>query len=131
MARGTDMINRVLTAFASGIAGAALVLGVAATPVSASAASAARCSARMSNSHPADYTTTHVVVRTVGYAAVTAVAHYKTVKRKHSAYANSAGRARIAYYISGATPGYRVRVSVRVRKGGRAASCSTSFTPHS
>jgi hypothetical protein len=36
----------------------------------------------------------------------------------------------VGYYISGATPGYRVKVTVNVSKSGRSGSCSTSFTPH-
>jgi hypothetical protein len=44
--------------------------------------------------------------------------------------AGSRGNATIDYYISGATPGYRVVVSVRVVRGGRSGSCSTWFTPH-
>jgi hypothetical protein len=37
----------------------------------------------------------------------------------------------IRYNIKGATPGYKVKVSVSVKKGSRTGSCSTSFTPHS
>lgn len=36
----------------------------------------------------------------------------------------------ISYYISGATPGYKVKVSVSVKSGARRGSCATSFTPH-
>jgi hypothetical protein len=126
------MINRTFTVIGASIPAAALALTLAAAPVQASAAGAGLgCSARMSDSRPPDYTTTYVLVRTAGDAEVTTVAHYKTVKRKHHAVASSEGRASIAYYISGATPGYRVRVSVTARKGGRAGSCSTSFTPRS
>jgi hypothetical protein len=107
---------------------------IAASPATASTASAAsaalRCHASMSNSHPADYTTIYVNVGTVRYAAVTTVAHYRTVNRKHTGKANSKGTARIYYYISGATPGYQVKVSVTVASGRDRGSCSTSFTPH-
>jgi hypothetical protein len=61
---------------------------------------------------------------------VTTVAHYRTVARKYHRRANSAGRAAVPYYISGATPGYRVVVDVYVSRGSRKGSCSTSFTPH-
>jgi hypothetical protein len=84
----------------------------------------------MSNADPADYTTTDVLVHTAHYAHVTTVAHYKTVNRKHHKRAGRKGNATIAYYISGATPGYQVQVSVSVVKGDRTGSCSTSFTPH-
>jgi hypothetical protein len=84
----------------------------------------------MSNTRPADYTTVYVRVRTAGLAKVVTVAHYKTTSHRKSRQANSAGRARVPYYISGATPGYPVHVSVRVSRNGRKGSCSTSFTPH-
>jgi hypothetical protein len=125
------------------IAGTAVTLAAAATgavlavsPATAStasvvpAAAALRCHASMSNSHPADYTTIYVNVGTVRYAGITTVAHYRTVNRKHTGKANSKGTARIYYYISGATPGYQVKVSVTVTSGRDRGSCSTSFTPH-
>jgi hypothetical protein len=85
----------------------------------------------MSNSHPADYTTTDVRVRTGDRARVVTVAHYRTTNHKKVTHANGSGHATVAYYISGATPGYRVVVSVTVTRGHRSGSCSTSFTPHS
>jgi hypothetical protein len=83
----------------------------------------------MSNAHPTRNSTTDVLVSTVGRAAVTTVAHYKTTATTHHATANAAGKAVIAYKISRATKGFRVVVSVKVQKGGRSGSCSTSFTP--
>jgi hypothetical protein len=84
----------------------------------------------MSNNRPRDYTTVYVNVGTARYAGVTTVAHYKTVSRKHAGRADAAGNARIGYYISGATPGYRVTVSVTVTSGRSRGTCSTSFIPH-
>jgi hypothetical protein len=84
----------------------------------------------MSNNRPEDYTTIYVNVGTVRYASVTSVAHYKTLNRKHTGKANAEGNAKIDYYISGATPGYRVTVSVTVTAGGSRGTCSTWFTPH-
>jgi hypothetical protein len=113
---------------------AALALAVGLVmPSAASAGSLAKplpCRASMSNSHPADYTTTTVRVTTASHAQVTTVAHYKTVNRQHHSRANGQGRASIPYYISGATPGFRVRVDVTVRWPHRTGSCQTSFTPH-
>jgi hypothetical protein len=112
---------------------AALALALAtAGPASAGRARAGPlpCRAHMSNAHPADYTTTYVRVRTADLAHVTTVAHYKTTNHKKKARAGTKGRASIPYYISGATPGYRVKVSVTVGKGSRSGHCSTSFTPH-
>ena len=112
---------------------AALTVGGAVAASSAAAAPAAAalpCQASMSNSHPADYTSIYVNVGTVRHASVTTVAHYRTVNRKHTGKANNKGNAKIDYYISGATPGYRVKVTVTVTSGRDHGSCSTSFTPH-
>jgi hypothetical protein len=40
-------------------------------------------------------------------------------------------RATVAYYVSGATPGYRVVVDITAVRGHQANRCSTSFTPKS
>jgi hypothetical protein len=103
-----------------------------ALPAEAATASPAAlaCHASVSNSHPADYSTTDVKVRTVAHAYVTTVAHYKTVNRKYHRRANANGKATIPYYVSGATSGRRVVVDVYVGRPGRKGSCSTSFTPH-
>jgi len=110
----------------------ALAIGLVA-PSAASAgplAKALPCRASMSNSRPADYTTTTVRVTTASHAQVTTVAHYKTVNRQHHRRANGQGRASVPYYISGATPGFRVRVDVTVKWPHRTGSCQTSFIPH-
>jgi hypothetical protein len=113
------------------VGGAATAATAAAAPAGTARASAPLpCQASMSNSHPADYTTTDVRVHTAAYASVTTVAHYRTTSHKKTGTAGSRGNATIDYYISGATPGYRVVVSVRVVRGGRSGSCSTWFTPH-
>lgn len=88
-----------------------------------------KCHAWMTSSRPRDYTSTGVVVRTAGRARVTTIAHYRTVNHKKSRQANAAGHVTIRYYISGATPGFRVVVSVYVSRSGRKGSCSTSFRP--
>ena len=110
-------------------AGAATAAAAVAAPA-APAAAALPCQASMSNNHPADYTTTDVRVHTVGYASVTTIAHYRTTSHKKTGTAGVRGNATIDYYISGATPGYRVVVSVRVVHGNRSGSCSTWFIPH-
>ena len=88
------------------------------------------CHASMTNARPADYTTTRVRVRTADHARVVTVAHYRTTNHRKTGKANAAGRATIAYYISGATPGFKVKVTVTVSEGHRSGNCSTSFTPH-
>lgn len=102
---------------------------LAALPAHAAPTSSLACHASMSNAHPTDYSTTDVLVSTVGGAAVTTVAHYASTTTARHATASAAGKAVIAYKISRATPGFRVVVSVKVQKGGRSGSCSTSFTP--
>ena len=119
-------------ALAALVAPAAAAAMFMASPATAAVATtpALRCHASMSNSRPKDYTTIYVNVGTVRYAGVTTVAHYKTVNRKHTGEANAEGNAKIRYYISGATPGYRVNVSVTVTSGSSRGTCSTSFIPH-
>ena len=118
----------LITATAAGsLAGTALTAGPA---VAATHVTALPCSASMSNSHPRDYTTIKVNVHTAAFAGVTTVAHYQTTNTTHHGTAGQRGNVSISYYISGATPGYKVKVSVSVKSGTRRGSCSTSFTPH-
>lgn len=115
----------------------ALIASVApasAHPVAASqVASSARplaCRASMTNSHPRDYTSTGVRVRTVPFAHIRTVAHYRTLDHVKYRTANAEGRRTVWYYISGATPGFKVVVDVFVSRLHRTGNCSTSFTPH-
>jgi hypothetical protein len=124
---GTYRGRILFTAAAGAITAATLSGGVA---MAAPAAASLPCSASMSNSHPKDYTTTNVLVHTASRAKVTTVALYKTTNTTHHGAAGRKGNASILYHISGATPGYKVKVSVSVSSGSRTASCSTSFTPH-
>lgn len=99
------------------------------TPSPTPTAAQLSCTASVSNSSPADYSTVDVYVRTSPEATVTAVAHYRTTSHQKSATADSEGRATIPYDISDATKGYRVVVDVTVSSGSAKATCSTSFTP--
>jgi hypothetical protein len=118
----------MISAAAAGSIAASVLTGGAA--IAATRVAALPCSASMSNSHPKDYTTVKVRVHTAAFARVTTVAHYRTTNTKHHGTAGHKGNVSIPYYISGATPGYTVKVSVSVVKGTRHGSCSTSFTPH-
>jgi hypothetical protein len=100
-----------------------------ATRTTTSSSNALSCSASMSNSHPSDYSTVDVDVRTAPGASVMATAHYKSTDTTHSSAANGFGTASVAFAISRATPGYTVQVDVSVRNGSGSGSCSTSFTP--
>ena len=118
----------LVTATAAGsLAGTALSAGPA---LAAAHVTALPCSASMSNSHPRQYSTIKVNVHTAAFAGVTTVAHYRTTNTTHHGTAGHRGNVSISYYISGATPGYKVKVSVSVKSGTRRGSCSTSFTPH-
>jgi hypothetical protein len=112
------------------------LLAVATPAISASAAPAPAhpvkvpCHIWVSNSKPRDYSTVDVWVVTASRAAVATEAYYRTTRTKHQTWANSKGDAEIAYHISDATPGYKVKVVVTVAAGRHTGSCSTSFTPH-
>jgi hypothetical protein len=124
-------IYRLAAAPAAAVAlSIAVVAPASAGQVTATGSKPLPCRASMSNAHPADYTTTDVLVTTASRAGVTTVAHYKTVNRKHHRTANAKGKAEVPYYISGATPRYKVVVDVYVSKAGRTGRCKTSFTPH-
>lgn len=109
---------------------AGLATAASAAPVTHAASEALACHASVSNSRPRDYTDIYVKVATADGARITTVAHYKTKSTTHTGTANSKGDASIKYDISGATPGYRVVVSVKATSGKRSGSCSTSFTPY-
>lgn len=83
----------------------------------------------MSIAKPEQYSTTVVRVKTAKKATVKTVAHYRTTKTTKWRKANNAGRANASYYIASARPGYKVRVTVTVKKSGKTRTCSTSFTP--
>lgn len=136
---GADLNKRILSAAVAAPVTALLL--TTAWPGSASASPAhtspavARpsrlaCSASMTDSHPADYTDTGVKVRTAAGADIETAAHYRTTTHRKYATASSAGTKTVWYYISGATPGYKVVVDVYVSRDGRTGSCATSFTPH-
>jgi len=70
----------------------------------------------------------YIYIRTAAGASVTTVAHYKTTDNQKTATAGG-GQATVAYYISGATPGYTVAVDITRSAGPHTAACPTSFTP--
>ena len=118
----------LITATAAGsLAGAALTAGPA---VAAYPRHGAALLGFDEQQPPRDYTTIKVNVHTAAFAGVTTVAHYKTTSTTHHGTGGQRGNVSISYYISGATPGYKVKVSVSVKSGTRRGSCSTSFTPH-
>ena len=132
-----DRLRMRLAVASSATVAAGLLAATAMTATTASAAvtsdatRALPCHAWMSNSLPPDYTSIAVHVTTADHAQVTM--RWPITGRSTGstlARANSHGNATIWYYISGATPGYRVAVSVSVREHGRTGACSTSFLPH-
>ena len=113
---------------ALGLGGPSSAQPPAPSPAPTASAHAVSCRASVSAASPPDNTTVEVYVRTAAGASVTAVAHYKTTDHELTAVADGAGLATVAYYISGATPGYTVTVDVTATAG-RTATCSTAFTP--
>jgi hypothetical protein len=97
----------------------------------ADAASAPTCRASMSDATPEQYSDVWVNVSSVANAKVRTVAHYKTTDTVRFGRTGSTGRGAVKYYISGATPGYRVTVDVMVTgPAGASGYCSTSYVPH-
>jgi hypothetical protein len=126
-------VNKLILAAPAALALAACGTTAAAPPASTVALTASAqsltCHAYMSDTRPADNTKTVVHVRTQASVKVFTVAFYKTINRAYFVRASSAGRAQVAYFISGATPGRRVGVVVTVVRRHRANTCFTSFTP--
>ena len=126
------MLKQIL---ASAAAAATVGGGVlAAVPAQASALKADACSLSVGASHPKDYTHEKIYVHTSrGYTHVKLTFHYKTTTPSVTVDTGARGNDTYSRYISGATPGYRVRVSGKVTaapKGYKTgATCSTSFTP--
>ncbi|WGP07101.1 hypothetical protein QFE97_04880 [Bacillus subtilis] len=111
-----------------------MALTLAAGPIAVDTAPAEaatkKCAVKMSNSKPRQYSNTWVHVSKVGSTAkVETLAHYKTTKTKRNATASKKGKASLKYYISGATPGKAVKVTVTAKKGKTTWKCSTSFKP--
>lgn len=121
--------NRVIVGL---FAALPLLLTTSAAGASASTIPAAplKCVAHVSNASPPQYSDVTVYVTTRASAHVTTVAHYRTTNHPKSTTANSTGHAAITYYISDASKGYRVVVSVTTSYKASVGHCSTSFTPH-
>jgi hypothetical protein len=121
------------------IAVAVLGLSVALGGAQAASAAATRteplpCHASVSNREPRDFTTVDVLVKTADNAHVRTVAHYRTTNHPKTRQANAQGKATVPYFISGATPGFKVKVTVTVSRRTpagktRSGSCATSYTP--
>jgi hypothetical protein len=87
------------------------------------------CTVSVTKRRPADGTYVGVHVHTAPGAHIEATARYRTVARKMTALANANGRHTFRYWISDATPGYRVNVDIQVSLAGRKGSCTAWFTP--
>lgn len=124
------MVHSLARRFGAVAAVAALISSPVIPATTAEAAPSLTCRASISDATPQQYSDVYVYVRTAPKAKVRTVAHYKTTNTAHSRTADTAGRATIDYYISGSTPGYRVRIDVTVTKNGKSRTCSTSFRPH-
>lgn len=114
---------------AGAMAAAALIPAAALGAAPALAAAKLPCSARMSDSKPADGKSTTVRVSTGSKARVVAVAHFRSATTRKTARADSSGDAYLVFDVGKAAYGYKVVVKVDVYRGSRDGSCSTSFTP--
>jgi len=86
----------------------------------------------MSDATPSQYSNVWVNVSSVVKGKVRTVARYKTTDTVRFGNTGSDGKVGIKYYISGATPGFRVYVDVAVAgPAGATGYCRTSFVPHS
>jgi len=119
------VILKGLAAAAASVVVAILTAG----PAPAATVPPLTCTASVSNTRPQDYTTEHVYVATRGNrpAQVTTTAYYRTSRPVR--YTTDPRPGTVSYWISDATPGYRVTVQVVVRSGRQSGYCTTSFTP--
>ena len=135
MSFAASMVSRAVRSrmsSAAALIGMVAMVGTGAAAAPANAASrpgtpALACRAVVSDAHPSK--TTVVYVLTAAGARVTISAHYKTTTNTESARANRAGIASTSYYTGGATPGYKVVVTVLVQSGSRVGACLTSYVP--
>ncbi len=87
-----------------------------------------------SDPEPNSHVEIHVTVKDQGGkpvsgASIKTIAHYKTTDTTKYGTSGSDGKNMIDYYISNATVGYTVVVSITASYGGLSAYTSTSFTP--
>ena len=87
------------------------------------------CTAHVSPVHPTDYSDVTVTIHSRAGARITTIAHYRTTNHLKTGVANSVGSAWVVYWISGATIGFPVVITVVARIGTLSGSCRTSFTP--
>jgi hypothetical protein len=85
--------------------------------------------ASVTRKHPIVGTKVGILVSTVPRARITVVAHFYAGDRKKKARADETGVHTFWFPTGSATPGYRVRVDVRVSANGQTRSNRTSFTP--
>jgi hypothetical protein len=85
--------------------------------------------ASVTRKHPFVGTKVGILVSTVPNARITVVAHLYTGDRKKTARADATGLHNFWFPTGSTTPGYRVRVDVRVSANGQTRSSRTWFTP--
>lgn len=122
--------QRLAGVAASTLLASAPLVSVPLVATPAEAASPLMCRAHMQDATPKQYTYDRVYVRSAAFVHIRAVAHYKTSDTTKFGKTDRTGHGSARFYISGATPGYRVWVDVWLTKGGRHGHCRTSFVPH-
>jgi len=101
----------------------------ATTPAATPTPAPPTCTTLVTRKHPADGTKVGISVSTAPGARITTVAHFPAGNHKKTARADQTGLHNFWFQVGSATPGYRVRVSIRVSADGQKRSCRASFTP--
>lgn len=127
---------RTLRRAAAAVLLASLLALVLAVGTTASAGRTLKVSASISNHHPKQYTKVTVYCKAkdqngkpISGVKCTFTWHYKTTTPVTHATTNSKGVAHSTRFISRATKGYKVVVSIRATWKGQAKKCSTWFIP--
>lgn len=111
------------------VPGQAVATIPASAPAATPAAAPPTCTILVTRMHPADGTKVGISVTTTPGARITAVAHLPAANHKKTARADATGLHTFWFQVGSTTPGYRVKVTVRVSAHGRKHSCRASFTP--
>ena len=126
-----NTMKRILLVLTAPVMALSGLLATGTASASAAPDAALKCHTWPSNRHPDDYTTVSIRVRTAPHASVKTAVHYKTTTHNKYGTAGDMGHKDIPYYISGATPGFKVVVDVTTSRNGVTGHCSTAFTPDS
>ena len=100
-----------------------------ATAIATPTPAALTAAASVTHKHPIIGTKVGVLVSTTPNARITVVAHFPAENRERTARADATGLRTFWFQTATATPGYRVKVDVRVYAHGQKRFIRTWFTP--